>query len=100
MRYRREIDNVRAHIHALRGVVALLCLIIGFRWHGWNQSLRHLRVHLPPGLPSGAVVQAGETPPSVVYSFAQYIFQQLNRCTTTKTSSASGAGDGLAQPST
>ena len=48
-------------------------------WIGWSQAPKHLTVHIPPDLRSGAVLKIDEVPPSNVYAFAFYIFQQLNR---------------------
>ena len=78
-RYRHEIDNVRAHLRSLWAVLAVQVLVILALWYGWAQAPRHLTVHVPPDLRSGAVQAAGEVPPANVYAFAYYIFQQLNR---------------------
>ena len=78
MRYRREIDNVRAHVYTLRGVIGLQFVALVLLWYGWHHAPEHLRVHVPPDLRSGAVMTAGEIPPANVYAFAHYIFQQLN----------------------
>lgn len=78
-RYRFEIDNVRAHLRSLWAVIALQALIIAALWYGWAQAPRHLAVHIPPDLRSGAVLNVDEVPPANVYAFAFYIFQQLNR---------------------
>lgn len=78
MRYRREIDNVRAHVYTLRGVIGLQFLVLALLWYGWHRAPEHLRVHVPPDLRSGAVMAVGEVPPANVYAFAHYIFQQLN----------------------
>ncbi len=48
-------------------------------WFGWSQAPKELTVHMPPDLRSGAVLAVDEVPPSNVYAFAFYIFQQLNR---------------------
>jgi len=60
-------------------VIALQALIIAGLWIGWSQAPKYLTVHIPPDLRSGAVLQVDEVPPSNVYAFAFYIFQQLNR---------------------
>jgi integrating conjugative element protein (TIGR03746 family) len=78
-RYRFEIDNVRAHVRSLWVVIALQALMITGLWIGWSQTPKHLTVHIPPDLRSGAVLKIDEVPPSNVYAFAFYIFQQLNR---------------------
>lgn len=78
-RYRTEIDNVRAHLRTLWGVIGLQFLVILALWFGWSQAPKHLTVHVPPDLRSGAVLSANEVPAANVYAFAFYIYQQLNR---------------------
>ena len=78
-RYRYEIDNVRAHLRSLWIVIGLQVLVIVALWFGWSQSPKHLTVHVPPDLRSGATQAIDEVPPANVYAFAFYIFQQLNR---------------------
>ena len=78
-RYRLEIDNVRSHLRSLWVVIGLQGLIILALWIGWSQAPKQLRVYVPPDLRSGAVLAAEEVPPANVYTFAFYIFQQLNR---------------------
>ncbi len=78
-RYRHEIDNVRAHVHSLRGVIGILVLVIAGLWFGWSQAPSRITVHLPPDLRSGATFAINEIPTASVYAFTYYIFQQLNR---------------------
>jgi len=78
-RYRYEIDNVRAHLRSLWVVIGLQTLVILALWFGWSQAPKHLTVHVPPDLRSGATQAIDEVPPANVYAFAFYIFQQLNR---------------------
>ena len=77
-RYRYEIDNVRAHLRSLWTIIGVQLVVILALWFGWSQSPRHLTVHVPPDLRSGATQTIGEVPPANVYAFAFYIFQQLN----------------------
>ena len=78
-RYRYEIDNVRAHLRSLWAVIGIEAVIILALWFGWSQAPKELTVHVPPDLRSGAILAVDEVPPSSVYAFAFYIFQQLNR---------------------
>ena len=78
-RYRHEIDNVRAHLRSLWAVIGLEALIIFALWFGWSQAPKELTVHVPPDLRSGSTLAIDQVPPANVYSFAFYIFQQLNR---------------------
>ena len=77
-RYRYEIDNVRAHLRSLWIIIGVQLVVILALWFGWSQSPRHLTVHVPPDLRSGATQTIDEVPPANVYAFAFYIFQQLN----------------------
>lgn len=79
LRYRHEIDNVRAHLRSLWAVIGIQLVVILALWFGWSRAPEHLTVHIPPDLRSGAVQAAGSVPPANVYAFAFYIFQQLNR---------------------
>ncbi len=78
-RYRHEIDNVRAHLRSLWVVIALQFVVVLALWFGWSQAPRHLTVHIPPDLRSGATQSVDAVPPANVYAFTYYIFQQLNR---------------------
>jgi len=78
LRYRYEIDNVRAHLRSLWTIIGVQLVVILALWFGWSQSPRHLTVHVPPDLRSGATQTIDEVPPANVYAFAFYIFQQLN----------------------
>jgi len=78
-RYRYAIDNVRAHLRSLWVIIAIQVVIIVALWFGWSQAPKHLTVHVPPDLRSGATLAVGEVPEANVYAFAFYIFQQLNR---------------------
>ena len=79
MRYRKEVDNVRAHVNTLRVVALGLAVLCVGLWWGWQQAPEHLRVHLTPELRSGGVVEADEVVEPAVYTFALYIWQQLHR---------------------
>ena len=78
-RYRYEIDNVRAHLRSLWVIIGVQIVVILALWFGWSQAPQRLTVHVPPDLRSGATLAVDEVPPANVYSFAFYIFQQLNR---------------------
>jgi integrating conjugative element protein (TIGR03746 family) len=78
-RYRYEIDNVRSHLRSLWAVIGLQLAVILALWLGWMRMPATITVHIPPDLRSGARLALAEVPPPNVYSFAYYIFQQLNR---------------------
>ncbi len=78
-RHKRALDDRDSHIRSLRIACAVLvsgCLLLGY---GWYSAPKDLTVHNPPDLRSGSTRAWWEVPPSTVYSFAYYIFQQLNR---------------------
>ena len=78
-RYRHEIDNARAHIISLWLVIMLLAGALTYAFHGWSSAPDEITVHIPPDLSSGASLSVGDVPAPSVYTFAFYIWQQLNR---------------------
>lgn len=67
------------HIATLKVAIGVLGLVVLAQWFriGHLQEVR--RVYVPPNLTQGVVTKFDEVPPPVVYTFAYYIFQQLNR---------------------
>lgn len=59
----------------LFGLGILLVLTIA----GWMLSPSQITLHYPPDLSAGATQGVGDIPKANLYSFAFYIFQQLNR---------------------
>ena len=60
------------------GLIAVIVLTV----FGWKSSQNHFTMHLPPDLRNGATVKVGdasEVPDTTVYTFAFYIWQQINR---------------------
>jgi integrating conjugative element protein (TIGR03746 family) len=58
------------------GAIAGVCLF------GWLTARREITVHLPPDLRTGATLTLGavpQVPDTTVYTFAIYIWQQINR---------------------
>ena len=80
-RYRHEIDNVRAHVRSLQGVIGLLVLLVAGLWYRLESGPdAGSPIHLPPDLRAGATFAVERDPgrdPSM--RSAYYIFQQLNR---------------------
>lgn len=60
------------------GLVALSIFLV-LALLGWMQSPSDIRLHYPPDLRDGAIVGIDEIPVHSVYTFAYYMFQQLNR---------------------
>ena len=67
------------HIRTLRVViVCLLLAVIALWWrNGDLQDTR--RLYIPPDLTQGLITDFDRVPAPTVYTFASYIFQQLNR---------------------
>ncbi len=78
-RYRHEIDNARAHVTSLWLVIILLAGALAYAFHGWSNAPSDITVHIPPDLSSGASMSVGDIPAPNLYSFAFYMWQQLNR---------------------
>jgi len=78
MRYIDLNSSLESHITTLRISIAVLVLINFSLWFGWNGAKNDLRIHIPPDIRSGAILQADEISSPNVYTFAGYIFQQLN----------------------
>ncbi|MCV9879262.1 PFL_4703 family integrating conjugative element protein [Brenneria izbisi] len=77
-RFRNAVSARDNHIFTLRAIVAGLFLLLIFTASGWMMAPSKLTIHNPPDLRSGSTREWWRIPPSTVYSFAFYIFQQLN----------------------
>ncbi|WP_086955698.1 PFL_4703 family integrating conjugative element protein [Xenorhabdus innexi] len=77
-RFRHAVKNRDQHILTLRLACGVLVLVLLITLTGWMIAPRNLTVHNPPDLRSGSTRAWWEVPPPSVYSFAFYIFQQLN----------------------
>ncbi|PVZ81193.1 TIGR03746 family integrating conjugative element protein [Serratia sp. S1B] len=77
-KYRSAVNARDRHIATLRGACVLLLVLLMVALAGWMLSPRNLTIHNPPDLRSGSTRAWWEVPPPTVYSFAFYIFQQLN----------------------
>ncbi|MFD1803629.1 PFL_4703 family integrating conjugative element protein [Mixta tenebrionis] len=77
-RFRHAVKNRDQHILTLRIACGVLILFILITSAGWMLAPRSLTIHNPPDLRSGSTRPWWEVPAPSVYSFAFYIFQQLN----------------------
>lgn len=68
---------------AVNKVLMLMCAgffgLALFAMWGWKSSTKEITVHVPPDLRSGALFKSNEVHPANVYTFAFYIWQQVNR---------------------
>lgn len=78
-KYAKALDDSHAHILTLRGVIVIELVIILLLWNGWKSAPESMRVYVPPDLSNGAILAADTPQPANIYSFAFYLFQQLNR---------------------
>lgn len=80
-RYADALEQARWTNKILAGLAASALLVAGFSVMGWRAAPKDLDVHIPPDLSKGATIHAGkrEVPSPNVYTFAFYIWQQLNR---------------------
>ncbi|PHM35860.1 integrating conjugative element protein [Xenorhabdus mauleonii] len=77
-RFRHALKNRDQHILTLRFACGVLVLVLLITLIGWMTAPRNLTIHNPPDLRSGSTRAWWEVPAPSVYSFAFYIFQQLN----------------------
>ena len=78
MSFLNELENEKQKTRLLIRILVGLFLVIIVQTMIYANKQNDIAIHYPPDLRSGAVMQAGEVPPSEVYLFAQYILQQLN----------------------
>nr|WP_298411669.1 TIGR03746 family integrating conjugative element protein [uncultured Halomonas sp.] len=78
-RLRNALGARDAHITTLRGVIVALLIGCGALWYGWQSEPKNLTISIPPDLRTGSTQKWWEKPPSAVYAFAIYVWQQLNR---------------------
>lgn len=78
-RFRHAVSARDSHITTLRLIIGVLVLICAGLWWGWKSAPQDLTIHNPPDLRSGSTRAWWEVPPSSVYAFGFYIWQQINR---------------------
>lgn len=77
-RFRHALQNRDQHILTLRAACGVLLLLLLVTLGGWMTAPDRLTIHNPPDLRTGSTRPWWEVPAPTVYSFAFYIFQQLN----------------------
>ncbi|WP_186207351.1 PFL_4703 family integrating conjugative element protein [Burkholderia gladioli] len=78
-RFKNEVAHLQAHVRTLRAGAAMLAVLALTAGFGWWSAPKNLTIHVPPDLRSGSTRRWWEVPPESVYTFAFYVFQQLNR---------------------
>lgn len=82
-KYLDALASERSHnATLLKIIVGILLLAVAGIWFAWRQP-KNIDLHLAPDIRSGDTVRASgglsSVPPSNVYGFAYYIWQQINR---------------------
>lgn len=77
-RFRHAVKGRDQHIFTLRAACFVLLILLMTALGGWMRAPEKLTIHIPPDLRKGSTRPVWEVPPPTVYSFAYYIFQQLN----------------------
>ncbi|HEX7638470.1 MAG TPA: TIGR03746 family integrating conjugative element protein [Burkholderiaceae bacterium] len=78
-RFRNEVVHLQAHVRTLRagfGALFVVALVLGAGW--WSAPGR-LTISIPPDLRSGSTRKWWDVPPESVYTFATYVWQQIQR---------------------
>lgn len=78
-RYDNLVHSKESTIRLLLGAVGVLILLLVISLIGWSRAPSAITLHYPPDISTGAMQSLGKVPKANVYSFAFYIFQQLNR---------------------
>lgn len=79
--FMNELDNKNFVIRLQWVFIAILFVITIFAIVGWTSVQRDVTIHVPPDLRTGANLKPGEVPLPNIYTFTQYIWQQVNRWT-------------------
>lgn len=79
-KYLNALKSERFHIHSLRWIIFALIAVVGYLGYVVQSIPRQLTVYNPPEFQQqGSLRKWWEVPPSTVYAFSLYTFQQLNR---------------------
>jgi integrating conjugative element protein (TIGR03746 family) len=79
MKFQNVLENYKLALLIAIGALGLFFLCnVGLMW-SLHASQKDIRVFIPPNIPmSGVTMQAGEVPNESVFSFAYYIWQNVN----------------------
>lgn len=78
-RTRNILDDKNSHISTLRMACLILVAINALVFWGWKSSPDRIRVDIPPDIRNGSTQVVNQRLPTTIYSFATYIYQQINR---------------------
>lgn len=68
-----------SHVYTLRCVVIVLLVAVVALWWRMAELEETRRLYIPPDLTQGLLTNFDAVPAPTIYTFAYYIFQQLNR---------------------
>jgi integrating conjugative element protein (TIGR03746 family) len=74
--------QARSEIRNQRWVIVGLAVVALYAMHNWRAATTHFTAHFPPDLRNGSSIELSEkpvVPDTTVYTFAFYIWQQVNR---------------------
>lgn len=77
--FKTVVQIQQAHILTLRIMLVGSMILVALLWYGWKTAPDAIDVHVPPNLSDGAVLPIHTVPEPNVYTFANHIFQQLQR---------------------
>jgi integrating conjugative element protein (TIGR03746 family) len=79
MRFQNALANARLTIQVLLLTIGLLFVSNLFLILCWHHAQSQLKIFIPPEIPSNGVTLKTETiPPATIFSFAYYIWQNIN----------------------
>ena len=76
-RFSDAVTAKESHILTLRIALAVCLAAMFLLWMGWRSAPKQMTVHIPPDMRQTAVQNVEDVPTANVYTFAAYIFQQL-----------------------
>lgn len=79
MKFQDALEQARWHIKTLYGLAGIFLLVILLLIFCWHNSDANRSVYIPPEIPvDGLTQKAGDIPAATIYSFAYYVWQNIN----------------------
>ncbi len=77
--FKNENQNLKQRIRYQDRILIVGAILLAICMIGWNNAPKDLTVYYPPDLRTGGVSNASVVPEHAVYTFAFYIFQELQK---------------------
>lgn len=80
--YVDALTQARSEIRSQRWVMLALAIVALYAMYNWRSATTHFTAHFPPDLRNGSSIELSDkpvVPDTTVYTFAFYIWQQVNR---------------------